>query len=108
MAQIIFDSEKLNFPIYQPTLGNDVIDITALAKSGTFTFDPGFMSTAACESKITYIDGEKGILYYRGYPIQQLAEHTDFLEVCYLLLYRELPVTSQKTQFVNTINSHTM
>lgn len=99
----------MNFPIYQATLGNEVIDITSLVKVGeVFTYDPGFMSTAACESKITYIDGDQGILLYRGYPIQQLAEQSDFLETCYLLLYGELPSSMQKTQFIKTINNHTM
>ncbi len=109
-AQIIYGPEKttVTLPIYQATLGNEVIDITTLAKSNIFTFDPGFMSTAACESKITYIDGEKGILYYRGYPIQALAAQSDFLEVCYLLLNGELPNVSQKSQFVKTVNNHTM
>lgn len=109
-AQIICGTEKkpMTFPVYQATLGNEVIDITTLAKSEVFTFDPGFMSTAACESKITYIDGDKGILLYRGYPIQQLAAQSDFLETCYLLLNGELPSAVQKTQFIKTINNHTM
>lgn len=109
-AQIICGTEKkpMTFPVYQATLGNEVIDITTLAKSEVFTFDPGFMSTAACESKITYIDGDKGILLYRGYPIQQLAAQSDFLETCYLLLNGELPSAAQKTQFIKTINNHTM
>lgn len=109
-AQIIYGPENkdMTFPVYDATLGTDVIDITTLAKSDVFTFDPGFMSTAACESKITYIDGDKGILLYRGYPIQQLAAQSDFLEVCYLLLYGELPQAAQKKQFVKTVNNHTM
>lgn len=110
-AQIICGTEgkPMNFPIYQATLGNEVIDITSLVKVGeVFTYDPGFMSTAACESKITYIDGDRGILLYRGYPIQQLAEQSDFLETCYLLLYGELPSSMQKEQFIKTINNHTM
>ena len=74
-----------------PTLGNDVIDITQLGANDVFTYDQGFVSTASCESKITYIDGDKGILLYRGYPIEQLAEKKDFLDVCYLLLNGELP-----------------
>ena len=73
-----------------------------------FTFDPGFVSTASCESKITFIDGEKGLLYYRGYPIEQLAEKSDYLEVCYLLIYGELPNAAQKKQFVDTVTKHTM
>lgn len=100
--------ETLDLPIYTPTLGNDVIDITQLGSSGVFTFDQGFLSTASCESKITYIDGDEGILLYRGYPIEQLAEKKDFLDVSYLLLNGELPNTEEKKEFVNLINNHTM
>ena len=78
-------------PVYSGTLGPDVIDVGSLTAGDMFTYDPGFVSTAACESKITYIDGGKGILLHRGYPIDQLAEHSDYLETCYLLLYGELP-----------------
>ena len=98
----------IDLPIYTPTLGNDVIDIAQLSGQGFFTYDPGFMSTAACESKITYIDGDKGTLLYRGYPIEQLAEKKDFLDVCYLLLNSELPDSSEKLSFNNLINKHTM
>ncbi|RMH36643.1 MAG: citrate (Si)-synthase, partial [Gammaproteobacteria bacterium] len=83
--------EAIELPMYQPTLGNEVIDVRSLNKHGVFTYDPGFMSTASCESKITYIDGKKGILLYRGYSIDDLAEKADFMEVAYLLLYGELP-----------------
>lgn len=100
--------ETLEFPVYSGTLGPDVIDVSKLFKSGVFTFDPGFMSTAACASKITFIDGEKGILLYRGYPIDQLAEKSDFIEVGYLLLNGELPNQDQKTKFIRGINNHTM
>lgn len=101
--------EPLELPIYTPTLGNDVIDITQLGSRGVFTYDQGFLSTASCESKITYIDGDKGVLLYRGYPIEQLAEKKDFLDVCYLLLNGELPQDNrEKTDFVNLINNHTM
>ncbi|CAM4495328.1 MAG: Citrate synthase [Legionella sp.] len=100
--------ETLELPIYTPTMGNDVIDITQLGSSGVFTFDQGFLSTASCESKITYIDGDNGILLYRGYPIEQLAEKKDFLDVCYLLLNGELPDTTEKKDFVGLINNHTM
>ena len=100
--------ESLELPIYTPTLGNDVIDITQLGSSGVFTFDQGFLSTASCESKITYIDGDKGILLYRGYPIEQLAEKKDFLDVSYLLLNGELPNKEEKDEFVGLINNHTM
>ena len=100
--------EPISLPIHSPSLGKDVIDVNALGSEGYFTYDPGFVSTASCESKITYIDGDKGILLYRGYPIDQLAEKKDFLDVSYLLLNGELPDSSQKTQFVNQINNHTM
>lgn len=101
--------EAVELPVLQGTLGNDVVDIRALNKAtGLFTFDPGFVSTASCESKITFIDGDKGLLYYRGYPIEQLAEHSDYLEVCYLLIYGELPTAEEKEKFVHTVMHHTM
>ncbi len=103
------DSEKpLELSIRKGTLGPDVIDVSPLAKNGLFTYDPGFMSTAACSSEITFIDGDKGVLLHRGYPIEQLAEKSDFLEVCYLLLHGELPNQTKKTDFITAINSHTM
>lgn len=96
-------------PILSGTIGPDVVDIQTLyQKTGMFTYDPGFTSTASCSSSITYIDGEKGILLYRGYPIEQLAEHCTFLEVCYLLLNGELPNPNEIQQFENTITMHTM
>ena len=103
-------SPSVELPIYEGTIGPDVIDIRKLyAQTGKFTFDPGFMSTAACNSTITYIDGDKGELLYRGYPIEQLAEECDFLEVAYLLLNGELPTTEQRDEFVNhKIIRHTM
>ncbi|ATD62442.1 MAG: citrate synthase [Janthinobacterium svalbardensis] len=102
-------SPSLEFPIYKGTVGPDVIDIRKLyAGSGKFTYDPGFMSTAACNSSITYIDGDKGELLYRGYPIEQLAVNADFMESCYLLLNGELPNAAQKTKFVDTVTKHTM
>ena len=101
-------SEALELPMYSPTLGNDVVDVRHLHKAGVFTFDPGFMSTAACESKITFIDGQKGVLLYRGYSIDDLAEKADFLEVAYLLLYGELPNAEEKAWFLGRINNHTM
>jgi citrate synthase len=100
--------ETMNLPIYTPTIGNEVIDITELGAHGVFTFDQGFLSTASCESKITYIDGDAGILLYRGYPIEQLAEKKDFLDVSYLLLNGELPTPDEKKTFVALINNHTM
>ena len=85
------------------TIGPDVVDIRTLyGKSGVFTYDPGFLSTGSCNSKITYIDGDEGILLYRGYPIEQLAEHCDFLEVAYLILNGELPNPKQKATFAWT------
>lgn len=100
--------EPIELPIYTPTLGNDVIDINQLSSLDLFTFDPGFMSTASCESKITYIDGDKGILLYRGYPIEQLAEKKCFLDVSYLLLNGELPSHDEKEDFQNLLINHTM
>jgi citrate synthase len=102
-------SPSVEFPILSGTMGPDVIDIRSLfAKTGAFTYDPGFMSTAACTSNITYIDGDAGILLYRGYPIEQLAERCDFLQVCYLLLNGELPNGVQENDFIQTVRRHTM
>lgn len=101
--------DPVDFPILTPTHGNDCIDIRTLgAKTGHFTYDSGFLSTASCKSKITFIDGEKGELLYRGYPIEQLAEQCNFLEVAYLLKNGELPNTQEKLDFESTIKSHTM
>ncbi len=109
-ATITFDNgaAPIELPILSGSLGNDVIDIRNLGKHGVFTYDPGFMSTAACNSNITFIDGEKGLLYYRGYPIEQLAEHCNFMEVSYLLLHGELPNPIEKQQFTDTISGSTM
>ncbi|MGD9846338.1 MAG: citrate synthase [Variibacter sp.] len=97
------------FPVNEGTIGPDVIDIAKLyGQAGMFTYDPGFTSTASCESKITYIDGDEGVLLYRGYPIEQLAEHGDFLETCYLLLYGDLPTPAQRKDFVARVTNHTM
>ena len=105
----ITGQEPLELPVLEGTLGPDVVDIRTLyAKTGAFTFDPGFTSTSACESKITFIDGGKGQLYYRGYPIEQLAEHSDYLETCYLLMYGELPNKEQKAKFEHDITYHTL
>jgi citrate synthase len=102
-------NKSWDFPIHEGSIGPDVIDIAKLyAESGMFTYDPGFTSTASCDSKITYIDGDAGILLYRGFPIEQLAEHGDFLETCYLLLYGELPTATQKADFDNLVIRHTM
>src|SRR5689334_17703056 len=98
-----------SFPVYDGTIGPSVVDISKLYNTaGMFTYDPGYTSTAACESKITFIDGDEGILLYRGYPIEQLAEHGDFLESCYLLLYGELPTPAQKADFDHRVTYHTM
>lgn len=98
----------IDLPIYEGTEGPDVVDVAQLTSQGHFTFDPGFTSTASCESKITYIDGEKGILLHRGYPIEQLAEQSDYLETCYLLLNGELPNAEEKKAFVDMVTNHTM
>ena len=98
-----------DLPVFKGTIGPEVIDIRKLyGQTGMFTYDPGFMSTASCNSTITYIDGDKGELLYRGYPIEQLAEKGDFLETCYLLLNGELPNQQQKDDFVKTVTNHTM
>jgi citrate synthase len=103
------DGKSIEFPVLSGTIGPDVVDIRTLyGKTGYFTYDPGFLSTASCSSAITYIDGDKGVLVYRGYPIEQLAEHCDFLEVCYLLWYGELPNRKQKDEFVDIVMHHTM
>jgi citrate synthase len=100
---------SVEFPIHTGSVGPEVIDIRSLyAKTGKFTFDPGFMSTAACNSQITYIDGDKGELLYRGYPIEQLAVSCDYLETCYLLLNGELPTPQEKRDFVGRVTNHTM
>lgn len=98
----------IELPLMSGTLGQDVIDVGSLTGNGVFTFDPGFTSTASCESKITFIDGDKGILLHRGYPIEELAEKSSYLETCYLLLNGELPTTEQKSEFENIISRHTM
>src|SRR5687767_14208230 len=103
------DGKALELPVYGGTIGPDVVDIRTLyGKTGLFTYDPGFLSTGSCASKITYIDGDKGVLLYRGYPIEQLAVNCDFLEVCYLLLNGELPNQGQKQTFDWTVTRHTM
>ena len=100
---------SVELPIYSGTVGPDVIDIRKLyAQTGMFTYDPGFLSTASCQSSITYIDGDKGELLYRGYPIEQLATQCDYLETCYLLLYGELPSAAQKADFTERVTKHTM
>ncbi|MGB0127092.1 MAG: citrate synthase [Rhodocyclaceae bacterium] len=108
-ATLAIDGKTVELPIISGTVGPDVIDIRSLyAQTGMFTFDPGFLATAACKSSITYIDGDQGILLYRGYPIEQLAAHCDFLEVCYLILKGELPTAQQRSEFVRIIQRHNM
>jgi citrate synthase len=108
-GKLTVGDKSWSFPIYGGTIGPDVIDVSKLyAETGMFTYDPGFTSTGSCESKITYIDGDEGILLYRGVPIEQLAEHGDFLETCYLLLYGEMPTATQKADFDYRVNRHTM
>jgi citrate synthase len=101
-------STEITLPVHSGTLGPDVVDVGALTSQGFFTYDPGFTSTASCESKITFIDGDQGVLLHRGYPIEQLADHSDYLELCYLLLNGELPTAEQKEEFVHTVTIHTM
>ena len=108
-ATLTIGDESFEFDVRDATIGPSVVDIGSLyGKTDRFTYDPGFTSTASCESKITYIDGEKGVLLHRGYPIEQLAEKGDFLETCYLLLYGELPTAEQKAGFDHTVTHHTM
>ena len=108
-ATLTLDGKTVDFPVESGSIGPDVIDIRSLyGKTGAFTFDPGFLSTGSCKSAITYIDGDKGELLYRGYPIEQLAEHCDFLEVCQLLLTGELPNEEERKQFAGIIQNHTM
>jgi citrate synthase len=108
-AALTVDGKSVEFPIMSGTHGNDVIDIRTLGgKTGYFTYDSGFLSTASCQSTVTFIDGDKGELLYRGYPIEQLAEQCNFLEVTYLLKNGELPNAKQKVDFENTIKNHTM
>src|SRR3954453_11577210 len=108
-STVTVDNKSVELPVKEGTIGPSVIDISKLyGQTGMFTYDPGFTSTAACESAITYIDGDAGVLLYRGYPINQLAEHGDFLETCYLLLYGELPTAAQKADFDDRVTRHTM
>jgi citrate synthase len=109
VAKLTIGDKTFEFPVLSGSVGPDVIDIRSLyAKTGMFTYDPGFTSTAATDSSITYIDGDKGELMYRGYPIEQLAEKSNYLEVCYLLLYGELPNKAQMKEFDTLVTRHTM
>ncbi len=107
-AILTVDGNQVDLPIYSGTLGQDVIDIRTLGQHGYFTFDPGFLATGSCESEITFIDGGKGVLLHRGYPIDQLATKADYLEVCYLLLKGQAPTSEEYKDFVGIINQHTM
>ncbi|MEM9621383.1 MAG: citrate synthase [Pseudomonadota bacterium] len=102
------EAEAIELPVYQGEEGPDVIDVGKLTSQGYFTYDPGFVSTASCDSEITYIDGDQGILLHRGYPIDQLAEQSDYLELCYLLLNGDLPSKAERDGFVDIIKNHTM
>ncbi|MFN4114486.1 MAG: citrate synthase [Sphingomonadaceae bacterium] len=109
LAKLELDGNTHEFPVLEGSVGPDVVDIRKMyAATGAFTFDPGFTSTASCESALTYIDGEEGVLLHRGYPIGQLAEHSSFMEVSYLLLNGELPSADELSDFENTITRHTM
>ena len=107
-ARLLVDDLSIELPILEGTIGPNVIAVQELSKYNYFTYDPGFIATAACQSKITYIDGEQGTLLHRGYPIEQLAENCDFLEVSYLLLNGELPNNEEKASFISAINNHTI
>ena len=102
-VEIVIDGKSVELPVIEASEGLNVIDVRGLIKEGLFTFDPGFLSTASCESNVTYIDGDNGILLYRGYPIDQLAEGSSHMEVCYLLLNGALPDESQLSQFTKDI-----
>ena len=109
VAKLVIGDQTFEFPVLSGSVGPDVIDIRSLySKTGMFTYDPGFTSTAACDSAITYIDGDKGELLYRGYPIDQLSEKASYTEVCYLLLYGELPTKQQLADFDEVVTKHTM
>ena len=107
-AKLTVDNKEIELPLLEGSEGPTVIDVGKLTSMGYFTYDPGFVSTAACDSEITYIDGGAGMLLHRGYPIEQLAEHSDYLELAYLLLRGELPNAVEKAEFVHTIKRHTM
>lgn len=107
--QLNYNGKTIELPLLQGSCGPEVVDIRNLYnEAGLFTFDPGFTATASCESQITYIDGEQGVLLYRGYPIQELAEHSDFMEVAYLLLHGDLPTDAQRANFIHNVTTHTM
>ncbi|WP_108125348.1 citrate synthase [Saccharospirillum mangrovi] len=105
---VIEGRDPIELPVLSGTMGPDVVDVRSLTANGLFTYDPGFVSTASCESEITYIDGDQGVLLHRGYPIDQLANKADYLDVCYLLLYGDLPSAAEKKEFQHVISHHTM
>ena len=107
-AQLTINNKTIELPVYPGTLGPEVLDVEQISHEGYFTYDPGFISTAACESAITFIDGDAGQLLHRGYPIEELAKKSDYMEVCYVLLYGDLPNAEQKTDFAYKITHHTM
>ena len=107
-ATLQIDGQSIELPVLSPAAGKDVVDVRTLGKHGYFTFDPGFLATGSCESAITYIDGENGVLLHRGYPIGELATKADYLEVCYMLLHGEAPTEEQYQDFKSTITKHTM
>ena len=106
IAKLTINDQVIELPILSGTIGPDVVQVAALTAQGHFTYDAGFVSTAACESKITFIDGDKGVLLHKGYPIDQLAEHSDHLETCFLLLNGELPTADEKSAFEKEIQNH--
>jgi citrate synthase len=108
IAHISYKDLDTDLKIHKPTLGKDAIETTVLGTQGVYTFDIGFFSTACCESKITFIDGEKGVLLYRGYPIDQLADQCDYMDVCHLLMHGDLPNAAQKDTFTKSINKHSL
>ena len=108
VARLSIDDKEIDLPVLAGSEGPNVIDVGRLTSQGYFTYDPGFVSTASCDSEITYIDGDSGVLLHRGYPIDQLAEQSDYLELCYLLLNGELPNAAEREQFNTTIKRHTM
>ena len=108
VARLSIDDREIELPVMAGSEGPNVIDVGALTSQGYFTYDPGFVSTASCDSEITYIDGDAGVLLHRGYPIDQLAEQSDYLELCYLLLNGELPNAAERERFNTTVKRHTM
>ena len=108
VARLLIDDAEIELPVISGSVGPKVVDVGGLTRQGYFTYDPGFVSTASCDSELTFIDGDAGVLLHRGYPIEQLAEQSDFLELCYLLLNGELPNAAKRDQFVNDIRRHTL